>query len=136
MDTALLVARMLLAAVFLVAGLAKLADRAGSRQAIQEFGLPAFLARPLGTLLPLVELTIALALIPTISAWWGAIGACALLLLFVAGIGLNLIRDGPPIATVSVNSIPLRWAGSRSPAMESWLWSPASSFGKGRPMLA
>ena len=41
MDAALLVARLLLALVFAVAGVAKLVDRPGARQAIIDFGLPA-----------------------------------------------------------------------------------------------
>ena len=61
MEVALLVARLLLAGVFLVAGVAKLADRAGSRQAIVDFGLPARLATPLGIVLPLAELAVAVA---------------------------------------------------------------------------
>jgi uncharacterized membrane protein YphA (DoxX/SURF4 family) len=96
MDIALLVARLLLAAVFFVAGLAKLADRAGSRQAMRDFGVPAALAAPLGVLLPLAELAVAAALIPTATAWWGAIGALALLLLFVVGIAVNLARGRKP----------------------------------------
>src|ERR671931_2293813 len=96
MDVALLVARVLLAVVFLVAGLAKLADRAGSRRALVEFGLPSPLAGPFGLLLPLAELAVAVALVPRSTAWWGAIGALALLLLFVAGIGLNLARGRKP----------------------------------------
>jgi hypothetical protein len=51
-DLILLVARVLLALVFVVAGLAKLADRVGSRQALRDFGVPAALATPLRTLLP------------------------------------------------------------------------------------
>ena len=47
MDTTLLIARLLLALVFLVAGAAKLTDRAGSRQAVIDFGLPKSLAAPL-----------------------------------------------------------------------------------------
>jgi uncharacterized membrane protein YphA (DoxX/SURF4 family) len=90
----LLVARVLLALVFVVAGLAKLADRAGSRQALRDFGVPAALAPPLGSLLPLAEL--AVALLPTRSAWWGALGALVLLLLFIAGIGANLARGRTP----------------------------------------
>src|ERR671933_3073293 len=39
---------------------------------------------------------VAAALIPTSTAWWGAIGALALLLLFVAGIGINLARGHKP----------------------------------------
>lgn len=96
MSMALLLARVLLAAVFLVAGLAKLADLSGSRQALRDFGVPAQLAPPLGTLLPLAELAVAVALILTISAWWGALGALILLLLFVAGIGYNLARGQHP----------------------------------------
>ena len=83
---------MLLALVFAVAGVAKLADRAGSRQAVGEFGVPAALVAPLGILLPLAELAVAVALVPTTTAWWGAIGALALLLVFVAGISYNLAR--------------------------------------------
>ena len=40
MDVALLLARLLLASVFMVAGAAKLADREGSRRALADFGVP------------------------------------------------------------------------------------------------
>jgi thiol-disulfide isomerase/thioredoxin len=82
--------------VFVVAGVAKLADRKGSRQAIADFGVPSALATPLGSLLPLAELAVAAALIPTSTAWWGAVGALTLLLLFVVGIGINLARGRKP----------------------------------------
>jgi hypothetical protein len=59
MNTALLVARLLLAGVIAVAGTAKLADRKGSRQAMIDFGLPSSLAGPLGLLLPVAELAVA-----------------------------------------------------------------------------
>jgi uncharacterized membrane protein YphA (DoxX/SURF4 family) len=58
MDSFLLVARLLLALVFAVAGVAKLADREGSRRAIVDFGVPSALAAPLG-LLSLAELAVA-----------------------------------------------------------------------------
>src|SRR5829696_287465 len=96
MDVALLLARLLLAVVFAVAGVAKLGDRAGSGRAVAEFGVPTPLATPLGVLLPLAELTVAAALIPTSTAWWGAVGALMLLLLFVVGIGANLARGRKP----------------------------------------
>jgi peroxiredoxin/uncharacterized membrane protein YphA (DoxX/SURF4 family) len=96
MDTALLMARLLLALVFVVAGLAKLADRRGSSQALINFGVPAPLASPFGTLLPLAELVVAIALILTDMAWWGALGALALLLLSAAGISVNLARGKKP----------------------------------------
>jgi peroxiredoxin len=96
MTLLLVFARLLLCVVFLIAGLAKLANLAGSRQALRDFGVPPRLADPFGLLLPLVELAVALALIPTISAWWGASGALALLLLFVVGISYNLARGRTP----------------------------------------
>ncbi len=84
--------RLLLAAVFLVAGLTKLTDRAGSQHALVAFGVPTALAAPLGVALPLAELVIASALLPVTTAWWGALGALALLMVFVAGIAYNLAR--------------------------------------------
>jgi len=92
----LLIARVLLAGVFAVAGITKLADRSGSRQAIIDFGLPSALAAPLGLLLPLAELAVAAALIPTSTALWGAMGAMVLLLLFVVGIAVNLAHGRKP----------------------------------------
>jgi thiol-disulfide isomerase/thioredoxin/uncharacterized membrane protein YphA (DoxX/SURF4 family) len=96
MDIVILFARLLLAAVFVVAGVAKLADREGSRRAVADFGVPAALAAPLGILLPLAELAVAAALLPTATSFWGAVGALVLLLLFVAGIGANLARGRRP----------------------------------------
>src|SRR5215218_5486761 len=96
MDVALLVARVLLVSVFIVAGVTKLADRAGSKKALVDFGVPASLAAPLGVLLPLAELAVAAALILASSAWWGAVGALVLLLLFVVGIAVNLARGRKP----------------------------------------
>jgi uncharacterized membrane protein YphA (DoxX/SURF4 family) len=55
----LLIARLLLALVFAVAGLAKLLDREGSRRTIVDFGVPSALAAPLGLVLPLAELAVA-----------------------------------------------------------------------------
>ncbi len=112
MDTAILFARLLLAAVFVVAGIAKLADREGSRRAVADFGVPAALAAPLGILLPLAELAVAAALIPTATAFWGGVGALALLLLFVAGIAANLARGHKPDCHCfgQLHSAPAGWA--------------------------
>jgi peroxiredoxin/uncharacterized membrane protein YphA (DoxX/SURF4 family) len=96
MDAALLIARLVLAGVFILAGVAKLLDLEGSRKAVIEFGLPAVLASPLALLLPLAELGVAVALIPASSAWLGALGALGLLLLFVVGISVNLARGRKP----------------------------------------
>ena len=96
MYAALLVTRLLLALVFAVAGVAKLTDREGSRQAIVDFGLPSSLAAPLGLLLPLAELAVAATLLPTSTAWWGALGALVLLSVFLVGITVNLARGRKP----------------------------------------
>jgi len=63
MDAALLIARLLLAAVFFVAAFSKLADLAGSRQAMAGFGIPERCAGLVGLGLPLAELAIALLLV-------------------------------------------------------------------------
>jgi peroxiredoxin/uncharacterized membrane protein YphA (DoxX/SURF4 family) len=111
MDVVLFIARLLLAAVFFVAGFAKLADLPGSRQALRDFGVPAVLANPSGVLLPLAEIAVAVALIPSVSAWWGALGALALLLLFVAGISYNLARGRTPDCHCfgQIHSSPAGW---------------------------
>jgi len=85
-----------LAVVFLVAGVAKLADPAGSRAALRDFGVPASLSIPFGVLLPLCELAVAVALLLPIIAWWGSRGALLLLVLFVAGIDSNLAQGRQP----------------------------------------
>ena len=96
MDATLLVARLLLTGVFAMAALAKLVDRAGSRRALIDFGVPAALAPPLAVLLPLAEFAIAAALVSVASAWWGALGALTLLFLFTAVIGVHLARGRNP----------------------------------------
>src|SRR5215217_7912009 len=108
----LLTTRLLLAAVFAMAGVAKLADRPGSRQAITDFGLPFSLTAPLGLLLPLAELAVAAALIPASTALYGATGALALLLLFIVGIGVNLARGRKPECHCfgQLHSAPAGWS--------------------------
>jgi thiol-disulfide isomerase/thioredoxin/uncharacterized membrane protein YphA (DoxX/SURF4 family) len=96
MHVTLLVIRLVLAAVFLVAGGAKLADLAGSRAAVEGFGVPAPAARVLGVLLPVAELCTAGALLPASSARYGAIAAGALLLAFVGAIGRSMARGEAP----------------------------------------
>lgn len=110
-DVAVLVIRLFLAAVFGAAGLAKLVDRTGAPRILVDFGVPAALAIPLGLLLPLTELAVAAALLPVATAWWGALGALVLLLLFVAGIGFNLARGRRPDCRCfgQLHSAPVGW---------------------------
>lgn len=96
MDVALLNARLVLAGVFAVAGVSKILDRIGGREALTGFGLPPRLAAPLGWALPVAELFVAAALVPQASAWWGGLGALALLLVFTAVIARSLVRGERP----------------------------------------
>lgn len=110
-DTALLGARILLAVVLAVAALTKLADRTGSVDAVENFGLPRALAGPVGFLLPLVELAAAGALLAGATAWWGAVGAVLLLLAFTVAIASNLVRGRRPDCHCfgNLHSAPVGW---------------------------
>ena len=96
MDDVLVVARLGLAAVFLVAGVAKLLDLTGSRRALTEFGVPTSLVAAGAVLLPLAELATALALVFAPTAGWGAVAALVLLAAFVFGLTRALRRGQAP----------------------------------------
>ncbi len=96
MPTAVLAGRLLLAAVFLAAGVGKLIDRDGSRSALADFGVPEPLIPLGGVALPLAELATAVALVLAPSAQAGAIAASVLLLAFTIGIGNALVHDRAP----------------------------------------
>jgi methylamine dehydrogenase accessory protein MauD len=96
MNVVLLSFRLLLSAIFSVAGIAKLADRLGTRKAIEQFGSPDSLSGPLSLALPATELAIAVLLLPLSTAWWGACAALALLLIFVGVIGINMALGRTP----------------------------------------
>ena len=89
-------ARILLAAVFVVAAVAKLVDLEGTRRAVRDFGAPERLAGLLAPALVLAELAVAGLLIPGSTAVVGAAGALALLLVFVVAIATNLARGRAP----------------------------------------
>jgi hypothetical protein len=76
----------------LIAGVAKLADLTASRRAVAAFGVPERLAGAVGLGLPVCELLVAVALIPSGSARFGALGALSLLVVFVVGIAVALGR--------------------------------------------
>jgi uncharacterized membrane protein YphA (DoxX/SURF4 family)/peroxiredoxin len=111
MNDALVVARVCLAAVFLVAGVAKLADRSGTRQAMTDFDVPRRLAGPLLLLLPAAELAAATALVFPTTARWGAAGGLVLLAVFVVGLTRVLRRGEAPDCHCfgQVHSEPASW---------------------------
>ena len=92
----LLVLRLCLSVVFGVAGVAKLLDRPGTRDAVTSFGAPSTWAGPMAWLLPLGEIAIALGLLFSASTWASALAALLLLGLFIVAIGVNLSRGRAP----------------------------------------
>lgn len=110
-ELAPLIVRLLLAVVFLVAGVAKLANRKESGHALRDFGLPLRIAQPLSTLLPPLEISVAVSLLFARSAWYGACGALVLLGIFTAGIAGNLVRGRRPPCNCfgQLHSVPISW---------------------------
>jgi uncharacterized membrane protein YphA (DoxX/SURF4 family)/thiol-disulfide isomerase/thioredoxin len=84
--------RIALSAVFGVAGVTKLIDPRGTREAVKNFGAPEPLAPVLAIILPIVELTIAAGLLFTSTSRVSALAALLVLLLFVVAISVNLAR--------------------------------------------
>lgn len=96
MNIALLIFRLVLAAIFGVAGIAKLLDLKGSEKAVREFGMPNILAKPISILLPVAEVLIAVSLLFTETSWYGALAGTILLLLFVCGMVVHLAKGSAP----------------------------------------
>lgn len=96
MELGLLIIRLFLAAVFGLAGAAKLADIAGSRKAVADFGVPASLAGIVGVVLPLIEIAIGVSLLFNTSSWFGAIGAAVLLTVFIGGMIYQMAKGNAP----------------------------------------
>lgn len=113
----MLVSRLVLALVFAVAGLAKLADLPGSRQAVAGFGFSETLARPVGFLLPVAELALAVAFVPLASARFAPVGAAVLVVVFIAAITnamapMPWLTAGHPSAIVLARCTVPRLAGA------------------------
>ena len=89
-------ARLLLAAVFAIAGIAKFRQRAVFQQTLIAFAAPAALTPALAIALPSLELILAAALLPTRTAPFAALGALLLLVLFTLVIARTLLRGAKP----------------------------------------
>jgi len=96
MDSVLVVLQLLLAAVFAVAGVAKLFDLSGARSALYDFGVTPRLVPVGAVLLPLVEVGTAVALVFPPTARWGAAVALLLLAGFMVGIARALAQGRAP----------------------------------------
>jgi methylamine dehydrogenase accessory protein MauD len=95
-DPLVLISALVLAVVFAIAGVAKLRDRRGSREAASGFGVSRRLAGAVALGLPLAEVAIALLVLPTATRWWAAVGALALLLVFCTAIARAMARGEAP----------------------------------------
>lgn len=84
--------RLALAAIFAIAGITKLRDQSGTREAVINFGAPKAAAPALAIILPVMELGIAVGLLFNISARFSATGAVLLLALFIIALSVNLAR--------------------------------------------
>ena len=84
--------RIALSAIFGVAGITKLLDLRGTREAVKNFGAPEPTVPALAVLLPIVELSISVGLLFNISTSISALGGLLLLCLFVVAISVNLAQ--------------------------------------------
>ena len=131
MNLLLLASRLLLAAVFLLAGATKLADPRGWRTALRDFSLPSFLTKPAMALLPMLEVSVAIALLPASLAWYGARGAFALLIAFMLAVIFAMIRGRKPDCHCfgQLHSAPVGWQtllrNTLLAALAAWLSSRA-----------
>ena len=138
MGTVLLVARLVLALVFGVAGTAKAANLDATRRALVSFGVSRKLASPLRFVLPFVELAVAVALIPRSTAWLGAAAALALLLVFAGAIGVNLARGQKPDCNCfgQLQSKPVSWSVFARNLLLAAVAGVIVAQGKGDPGLS
>lgn len=112
MDIALLAGALVLASVFAVAGIAKLADRKGSRASGVGFGVPDRIAGFVALALPLFELAIAAGLLIAATRVWAAAAALVLLAVFSAAIGYAMARGRAPDCHCfgQLHSAPAGWS--------------------------
>jgi uncharacterized membrane protein YphA (DoxX/SURF4 family)/peroxiredoxin len=92
MDLAIALIRCGLTVVFATAGVTKLLDPHGTREAVKNFGVPNALAPAVSILLPLAELSIAACLLINATARSSSLGALLLLMLFTLVIAVNLAQ--------------------------------------------
>src|SRR5687768_8810446 len=84
--------RLILSLVFGVAGITKLTDQKGTREAVMNFGAPKAAAPSISVVLPILELAIAIGLLFSATAWLSALAAVLVLGIFVVAISINLAQ--------------------------------------------
>ncbi len=95
MEIFLLFVRIILFAILALAGIGKLFDLEGSKNAVENFGVPKSISRLVAVLLPIAEIIIAILLIPVNTSWYAAIATAILMSIFVVGMLWQIIfNDG------------------------------------------
>lgn len=92
MPLIIVLVRIALSVVFSLAGITKLMDQAGTREAVKNFGAPEAAAPAIAFVLPFIELAIAIGLLFSETTTVSSIAALLLLGLFVLAISVNLAR--------------------------------------------
>src|SRR5262245_11809866 len=96
MEVFLLFIRLVLAALVVTAGVAKLADLRGAEKAARGFGVTGSFARIGPILLSTAEIVVGtLLLFPSVS-WFGALGMAVLLLSFIVMMGYQYAKGNAP----------------------------------------
>lgn len=88
--------RALLVLVFVVAAIGKLVDEPGARKALRDFRVPRRLVVPIGWMLPLAELSVAVLLLVQPVGRAAGFAAAGLLALFMAGVAAAMARGEAP----------------------------------------
>lgn len=96
MELLLLIVRLALFGILAVAGIGKILDLEGSEKAVAGFGVPEPLAKIFAILIPVAELIFAACLLFTTYSWLGAAGALLLLVTFICGMLVQMIKGEAP----------------------------------------
>ena len=96
MEVGLLIIRLILFGVLSVAGFAKLLDREGSEKAVRSFGTPDPFVKTFAVLIPIAELIFAFCLLFVTYSWIGAAGALLLMVTFIGGMLVQMIKGEAP----------------------------------------
>jgi hypothetical protein len=96
MTFVVVLARLFVAATFIVSGVAKLITPAGTRQAVAELKAPAWMAAPVSWGLPVVELVLAGALLTGWTGRWAAASAAIFLAVVSVPVARAMLRGESP----------------------------------------
>lgn len=112
MNLIIVLLRIALSVVFAVAGITKLIDQKGTREAVKNFGAPQSLVSEVSFLLPIAELLTAAGLLLVPTTRLSAFAALLLLSMFVIVISVNLARGRTHDCHCfgQLHSRPLGWA--------------------------